>query len=305
MLRIIRQWIIDTLGFTRSEANGTLILIMIVLITTVIPKIYILNTHKAKEKFTYDPEKLDAWTNELQASIRQKEIPPIEEEPLLKERFDFNPNTATYDELIRLGFTSKSASNILAYRNSGGKFYTKKDLKKIYGISLQQIDNVWNLINLPENLLKPEKDKPGNTNNITQIKSTAPFDLNLADTIALQSIQGIGTVLSKRIIKFRDKLGGFHSGSQLNDVYGLDSLVINRILEKSYINASGIRKINLNTDSLQSLYQHPYIDYKLAKAIYNFRIQRGQLDSVAQIKSIKILDESLYNKIYPYLSLNP
>ena len=302
MLRLIRQWIIDTLGFTRSEANGTLILILILLLTVIIPRLFLLSTNNLDKRFTADQDKLDQWAKQIEESLIKKEKTTSFTEKKEFERFTFNPNLTNKEDLQRLGFTSKSAYNITSYRSKGGSFEIKKDLRKIYGIDQELVTSLWSFIDLPEEIEVSETDKPSFERPKEEVTK---FDLNHADAQTFQKIRGIGPVLSERIVKFRNRLGGFYTTEQLHDVYGLDSLVIEKIIDQSYIETEHLVKINLNTDSLKHLYQHPYIDYNLAKAIYNYRVQRGQLDSVAQIKSIKILNDSIYKKIYPYLSLNP
>lgn len=302
MLRLIRQWIIDSLGFTRSEANGTLVLILILLLIVIIPRLLFSFTNNLDKKFTADQDKLDQWALQLEESLIKKQKASSERPKKEVERFIFNPNVTDQKDFSRLGFAPKTSKNIISYREKGGSFSVKSDLRKIYGIDQGLITNLWNYIDLPEEIQPNDMDKPVIASEKVAVEK---FDLNQVDAESLQSIKGIGPVLSERIVKFRNKLGGFHNTHQLYDVYGLDSLVIESITERAFLSSDAITKINLNTDSLKTLYQHPYIDYKLARAIYNYRLQRGQLDSVAQIKAIKILNDSLYEKIYPYLSLNP
>ncbi len=308
MFRLLRQWIIDTLGFTRSEANGTLLLMFIVLVTLVVPRIVLLNTNSTDKSFGISQDSLKNWTNQLEASIKikEKKAPEANEPVIHKERFQFDPNTASTDELKRLGFSHWVASNIVSYRSKGGSYHSKKDLKKIYGISEDQLNDVWELITLPE--VKPalaiQKPSPPKEEVSEKHEEEIKFDLNMVSAEKLMEIRGIGPVLSDRIVKYRDLLGGFHSPNQLKEVYGLDSSVVSKIIDRSFLSPA-VSKVNINTDSLNHLMSHPYIDYKLARTIYNFRTQRGRLDSVEQIKSIKILSDSLYEKIYPYLSLNP
>lgn len=299
MLRFVIQWIKDSLGFSRSEANGTLVLIVVIILMIVLPKLY-LSSFEGDNPFESDRGKLDRYAELLNASIveknREKEMVEVIRTP---ESFAFDPNSATREELISLGFSERSVENLMNYKASGGRFSTKKDLKRIYGISSARIDELWGQIQLPENNLTVKlEDKIDSPVEITKI------DLNLADASAFQRIRGIGPTLSKRITDFRDKLGGFYHQDQLYEVYGLDSSVVNVLISQSQL-TSAVAKINLNTDSLKHLYKHPYIDYNLARAILNFKNQRGKLDSIGQIKEIKIIDEGLYQKIYPYLSLNP
>ena len=78
-------------------------------------------------------------------------------------------------------------------------------------------------------------------------------DLNTATAEELQKVRGIGPVLSERIVKFRDKLGGFHSNAQLGEVYGLKPEVI-EMLEAQFQIQSPIKPLDLNVDSLKYLY---------------------------------------------------
>lgn len=299
MLRFVIQWIKDSLGFSRSEANGTLVLIVVIILMIVLPKLF-LSSFEGDNPFESDRGKLDRYAELLNASIVEKKREKEKVEAIRAPKsFSFDPNSATREELISLGFSERSVENLMNYKASGGRFSTKKDLKRIYGISSARIDELWGQIQLPENNLTVKlEDKIDSPVEITKI------DLNLADASAFQRIRGIGPTLSKRITDFRDKLGGFYHQDQLYEVYGLDSSVVNVLISQSQL-TSAVAKINLNTDSLKHLYKHPYIDYNLARAILNFKNQRGKLDSIGQIKEIKIIDEGLYQKIYPYLSLNP
>lgn len=303
MIRFIRQWIIDTLGFSKSEANGTLVLILVTFLAAVLPKIYLIESRSDKESFTADQESLRQWGEELESFLELKESKSLEDtSPIVKlKSFPFDPNTASLQDLISLGFSEKASTNLINYREHGGSFKVKSDLSKIYGISEERVQALWSQIQLPE-VITPKESKIVPVEKVTESKKR--FDINHATAADLQAVRGIGPVLSERIVTFRDKLGGFHSSDQLREVYGLDPEVIGKLSDLAIFTGE-VRKININTDSLKHLYTHPYIDYNLARAIVSFRKQQGHLDSVSQIKPIKILSDSLYQKIYPYLSPNP
>lgn len=301
MIRVIRQWIVDALGFSKSEANGTMVLILLASLGILAPKIYLYQSQSSTESFQPNRESLKMWAAELESSFELKKAKPSETKKVVPtEAFAFNPNKVSLSEMIRLGFHEYTAKNIIKYRESGGEFKVKKDLLRIYNISEKRVKELWDEIQLPETLdfaiEKPGIDKPKET--------IAKFEVNMASAEDFRTIKGIGPVLSKRIVNYREKLGGFHQPTQLFEVYGLDSSVVIE-LQKHLVFASEVRPLDLNTDSLKHLYRHPYIDYNTAKVILNFRKQRGRLDSVSQLKSIKIISDSLYQKIYPYLSLNP
>jgi len=217
--------------------------------------------------------------------------------------FAFNPNEVTEEKLIELGFTQPVANRITNYRLKGGKFVVKKDLLKIYGMDSVLYKGLFPFIDLPEKIAKEEivtrsepKEKP------TIVK----FDLNTTDTTQLIKIYGIGPKLSKRIITYRDKLGGFVSTEQLKEVYGLDTTVIHELLRKSFIeNDFRPRLIDINKVTEKELNDHPYIKYKLAKAITAYRFQHGAFQAIDDLKKVALIDGITFQKIKPYLSANP
>lgn len=129
------------------------------------------------------------------------------------------------------------------------------------------------------------------------------LNLNKSTEDDLQKINGIGPVLSQRIIKYRDFLGGFSSSNQLNEVYGLKPEMVSKLTEITFANDS-IKKIDFNSDSIKYLISHPYINYKLAKTIINYRKVHGDYTDSQQLLNLKLMSDSLYQKIYPYISVN-
>lgn len=135
-------------------------------------------------------------------------------------------------------------------------------------------------------------------------KTFEPFDLNTADTTALRKVYGIGPVLSNRIVKYRDLLGGFTSKSQLHEVYGLEQEVIDRLDSLTYISEVFVPKqLSINELKYYQLDDHPYLDKKTAKAIDAYRQQHGKFDSLEALYSIHLLDSVEIKKIAPYIKL--
>ena len=85
-------------------------------------------------------------------------------------------------------------------------------------------------------------------------------DLNQASAEEWAELPGIGPVLSRRIVKFRDALGGFASLNQLHQVYGLDSAVIERVQPSLRLEAHSHQGICLDTVTFRSLVRHPLFD---------------------------------------------
>jgi competence protein ComEA len=128
------------------------------------------------------------------------------------------------------------------------------------------------------------------------------IDINKADTTVWISLPGIGSKLANRIVNYREKLHGFISVEQVAEVYGLPDSVFQNIKPLLFVSENSIEKVNINTASKEEL-KSPYINYNLANIIYQFRIQHGAYQSLEDLKKIMLIDEALYSKITPYLSV--
>lgn len=216
--------------------------------------------------------------------------------PLL---FSFDPNTVSQEDLQLLGFQVSLAKRIVNYRNKGGRFRVKADLLKMYGIDTTLYQNLYNYILLPASLEK----QPLVTKAETPRKSSKEaFDINLADTVKLESIYGIGTKLSKRIIKYREKLGGFTSMTQLNEIWGLDSTLVNQLIKRSFIAPDYVPlQLDINQATEMELSAHPYLSRNTAKVIVAYRFQHGAFNHIEDLGKIEALDINTIQKITPYL----
>jgi competence protein ComEA len=124
-------------------------------------------------------------------------------------------------------------------------------------------------------------------------KNEAPFsvnskvkkDLNTADVQMLQSVSGIGSVLSARIVKYRDYLGGFSEMNQCYEVFGLDSLVVQKLREQfEILTPPFIVKLNMNEATLDELQKIPYLSRSEARKIIAYRTKNKTI-------SLNILSE--------------
>ncbi|MBK8776161.1 MAG: helix-hairpin-helix domain-containing protein [Saprospiraceae bacterium] len=202
-----------------------------------------------------------------------------------------DPNVASLSELTQIGLPAPVAAHLVNYRMKGGKFYAPSDLAKIFGITDSILQVVASLVQYPS---RPES--PG-------VNFSIPIDLNLADTTLLKNLPGLGGVLSSRIVRFRDKLGGFHSLQQLKEVYHLPDSTIEKI-SPNLILATPVKKININSDSIHLL-KHPYLSYKDALIVKNYRAQHGAFKGSDDLKSILAFDAAFWDRLLPYLEFTP
>ncbi|MDA0314771.1 MAG: helix-hairpin-helix domain-containing protein [Bacteroidetes bacterium] len=125
------------------------------------------------------------------------------------------------------------------------------------------------------------------------------------DSVLLQIVPGIGALTAGRIIKHREKLGGFIQVAQLNEVYGLKPEVIPLIWDYFDFDTAPIRKLSINLATVEELASHPYISYQEAKVIVAYRLQHGEYHESTDLLGIKIFKVDWIEKIDPYLSFNP
>jgi len=245
--------------------------------------------------YSKEKHRLDSLVAKME--WRQDSLPSKTEIKVMK-LFSFDPNQTTIDEFTRLGFSQTLANRIINYRAKGGRFVTKKDLRKIYGMDSVFYQKISPYIVIPETLSKSkETPKFVAKEKLVAIK----FDLNTADTSQLIKIYGVGPKLAHRIIAYRQKLGGFVFGNQLKEIYGLDSLVVMELQRRSYIHeAFQPKQLNINTAAERELASHPYIKYKFAKAIVAYRMQHGAFTSMDDLKKIAIIGETDFQRMKPY-----
>ena len=128
------------------------------------------------------------------------------------------------------------------------------------------------------------------------------IELNSADTFELQRLRGIGPSFAKRIIKYRDRLGGYLDKSQLLEIFGMDTLKYNEIKDHLTVNPDSIRKINLNSVTFKELLAHPYFPFELTKNIMIYRKDHKKFTGTEELLKIKNINDSIYQKIRPYVS---
>ncbi len=280
--RRIRHHIIFTLGLTRREQIGLLVIYPVAIL------LLFLSTWYDNSAL---PENASAA---LEYEFTRLEVPPGQEaevkaDPLLP----FMADTISEAVLTKFGIPDRVARSWVRYREAAGHISTPAQLRKLYGMNDSILESIRPFLVWPDAAKSGRQRKPGEE-----------LDMNLADTVLWQSFRGIGPVLSARIVAFREALGGFVSREQLREVYGIDSLVCQQILPQVYV-ASGFvpRQLNLSEASYAELRAHPYISSRQASAIVMYRSQHGQIDTAERLLSIHQLDTAFLEKTGPYLVL--
>lgn len=162
------------------------------------------------------------------------------------ETFRFNPNTATVEDLMRLGFSEKQARSIDNYRQKGGRYRRREDFARSYVVADSVYERLENYIDIPK------------------------LDINSADSAAFDALPGIGPYYAAKMVEYRKKLKGYSYPEQLLDLYNFDREKYDAISDLVF--ASRPEPYPLWSLPADSLKLHPYIGkIAVARSIVFYR----------------------------------
>ena len=232
--------------------------------------------------------------------------------------FKFDPNHLPLEQWVALGLSERQASSILRYEAKGGQFRTKRDVAKMFVVDAELFARWEPFILLPDSFTKktfadrqryPEYMRSDSvtrsfTDRPARSFAKALVEINSADTSQLVEVRGIGPAFARGIVKYRDRLGGFHSLDQLNEVYILRDKpeAVAELRSRLLLDTLMVRRFPVNSFTAEELGPHPYAGWKVAKALVAYRKLHGPFRSVADIKNCALVSDSVYRKLAPYLS---
>lgn len=249
------------------------------------------------------------------------------------ELFQFDPNTVSLEELVRLGFSPKQAQVILNYRQAGAVFRGKSDFARCYTVSPEKYAELEPYIIISESYRYRSQSRPEKHNINFQTKDSASnrrvepkehstesaigsgraqgrndrnktpvlVELNGADSATLVAIRGIGPLTAERIIRYREALGGFVSVEQLQEIQGMTERNYLMIRQQIFVDSSEIQKIDINFASPKRMQGHPYLPPKILNKILKYRQLKGGWSSTEELIEQHILPAELAVKLAPYL----
>lgn len=215
------------------------------------------------------------------------------------ELVPFDPNRVEEAALLAMGVPPKAANNWLKFLASGGHFQKPDDIQKIYGLPAALAESL-----MPYLQLAPVNSQPVAFNEAPSaydaVKTNVIVDINRATAAEWQELRGIGPAYSKRIVNFRDKLGGFVSVEQVAETYGLPDSTFQAVYLQ--LRPSAIyRFLSINTLGVEELAAHPYLSWNNAKAIVGYREEHGPYQNAEDLGKLYGLTEKVKKNIVPYL----
>ena len=299
---MISNFLNQYFSFSKAEKNGTLVLVVLIILVLagylILPKI-IVNRSTDFTDFKNEIEAFEQLISSAEDDVlllknREKTFENMDDIKF----FEFDPNDLSVDKWKHLGLSEKTINTIRKYLKKGGRFYKPEDLKKIYGLKMDWYKRAEPYIKIRE--IDATNIKTG-TGVIVNDKKAPLIELNSADSLLLTDLRGIGPVLAGRILKYRNLLGGFVRKEQLLEVYGLPYETFENISRAVIIDTTGITRIDLNKADFSKLIRHPYLDVYTVKGILNYRDIQGNIKDVNELKDNRIIPEESFSRIKPYL----
>lgn len=296
-------------SFSKGERRALLLIVCCVLLF-VMEQYFSDNSSQPSEEQLVSTTEIDEFFEELHPqksyTLNSRNSYLKKEKPLV-ELFAFNPNIADSIELLRLGLPTYVVRNTLKYRRAGGRFKTPDSFAKIYGLSPAKFKELEPYIVIPEQVLHKDTVRAEAD---TQTVKASPYlpiekyaygtkvDAAIADTTELKKIPGIGRTIARNIVMYRNKLGGFYTLSQLLEVEYFKP----ELLEWFVLDNVETKKININKAGIDKLRHHPYINFYQAKAIIEYRKERGKITDLSQLSLMDEFSDSDLERLKYYIA---
>lgn len=280
---------------SKRNRRGVLILGTILLVIIFSPRI--LTGYFQDVSLDYTIEELDEVEKQIQDSktSRKKKYSKKKRERYTIPQAAFDPNEYALSDWTKLGLSEKQANVVIRFTQHG--IYSNEELKKIFVIS----DELFGLIK--DSTFYPVRPKKKSTFSTTvNRRSEKIVQLNVATQDELIELSGIGDYYAKKIIEYREKLGGFHSQEQLLELWKFTPEKLAKIKDQLLVSGE-LQKININQASYEELVKHPYVSSKVANSIVKMRSQRDGYENLEDLLDSKLIDRELFNKLEPYIKL--
>jgi DNA uptake protein ComE-like DNA-binding protein len=265
--------------------SGIFYFLLILIVLEVIRYRVQIRTSTLKQEVIQMDLTLQQWIDSCKLVVKAK-----------PKTWTYNPNYLSESAAYRLGFTEVEFKRLKKFTDSGGVVYNFETLKSLLRLS----DSV--AVHLSDKFRFPSPRRSKSI--VKKVALESIVELNEATAIQLQKIHGVGPVLSTRIVKFRDALGGFQDGKQLLDVYGLAPDIAREVTKVfPLLKVPAIKTLNLNSATESELLEFVYFNAAIVENIVAYRFSNGGIYSLQELGEVLGWDKDKIDRIAVYLAL--
>jgi DNA uptake protein ComE-like DNA-binding protein len=123
---------------------------------------------------------------------------------------------------------------------------------------------------------------------VEKFQTDTVIDLNVADTLLLKRVPGIGSWRARRIVEFRGHLGGYSRVGQLLEIDGMPDSVLHWFA----IHTPPRKVLNLNNATADEMAAHPYLTYKQARVVLRHNVCMALFNRLTNFLSTKNFPKS-------------
>lgn len=283
--------------FSKEQQRGILGLFLIIIAIQVVSFFV---DFKTTPKVNLEEQKWLALHSEINALENQQN-------QQLVKMYPFNPNFITDYKGYKLGMSVAELDKLQAFRKENKYVNSAEEFQAVTGVSDSLLAVLSPYFKFPDWVKNKAASKSvafsnKNSSYFSKKEKLVVKDINQATQEDLIKINGIGEAISKRILKFKESLGGFVSMEQMKDVWGLSPEVIEQLNTNFKVGAlPNFKKVDINNASVKELTQFPYFKYNLAREIVIYRSMNGDIKNAADLIKIKGMTLENANIIALYL----
>lgn len=278
--------------FSRNQQNGIFLLLIIVLVLQGI--FYFMDYNPGNEISAEEDE-----IREFQQEIDSIKAARAEADTL--KIYPFNPNYITDYRAYTLGMSLEETDRLHKFREGDNWVNSAEEFQKVTGVSDSLLAVISPYFKFPEWVTNP-RTFPKQKTSVSNRSFAQKTDLNTATAEELQQINGVGEVLSNRIINYRNKIGGFVDDIQLKDIYGLNFETRDKLTSVFTVKTKPeVERLNINEAGLLELSEVPYIGYELAREIIDYRLLHENIEDLRELSKIEGFPADRIDRIQLYL----
>lgn len=282
----------------RSQRNG--IFLLIIIIVALLGGMFYVNN--SSENFT-------ETNNTEEEKFYQKYIDSLkkikDEKSSTFKIYPFNPNFITDYKGYTLGMSPDEIDRLHQFRADEKWINSTEDFQEVTKVSDSLLNKISPFFKFPDWVIQKRKQQKEKKVKTTELSFTQKKDLNAATVKDLEAINGIGETFALRIIRYRNKIGGFIDDIQLKDVYGIPFETENNLLKKFTVKKPKVvKRLNINTASVLDLSEIVYFNYELAREIINYRLLNEGIDTFEELAKIDDFPSHKIERIKLYLRID-